>query len=87
MKYSSAREIMESMNNGNIIRQHLGPKSFDVLKTELFSLKNRYKPQTFTEAEFDEWNKTLAQRMEEIEQLPTSEQEKMMQEVDDMLNP
>ena len=87
MKYTSARELMQAMNEGKISRQHVGPKNFEVLKTELFSLKNEYKPQTFTEKEFDKWNKALAERMEEIEQLSSSEQKRLLQEVDDMLNP
>jgi hypothetical protein len=87
MKYKSYREIMEAMNRGEIPRQHLGPKNFAVLKQELFSLKNEYKPQTFTEDEFNDWNKKLAERMEEIEQLSTSEKDRLIKEVDDMLNP
>jgi len=87
MKFTSARELMEAMNNGEIPRQHLGPKSFEVLKTELFSLKNEYIPQTFTEEEFGTWNKKLAEKMEEIEQLSKPDQEKLLKQVDDMLNP
>lgn len=87
MKYKSYREIMEAMNRGDIPRQHLGPKSFEVLKQEFFSLKSEYKPQTFTEDEFNDWNKKLAERMEEIEQLSPSEKDRLVKEVDDMLNP
>jgi len=53
----------------------------------LFSLKTNYKPQTFTEDELNDWNKQLAERMEEIEQLSPSEQDRLRKEVDDMLNP
>ena len=87
MKYKSYREILEAMNRGEIPRQHVGPKSFEVLKVELFSHKNEYKPQTFTEDELNDWNKTLAEKMEEIEQLSPSEKDRLVKEVDDMLNP
>jgi len=87
MKYKSAREIMEAMNRGDIPRKHIGPKNFYVLKQELFSLKNEYTPETWTEEELNDWNKRLAERMEEIEQLPESEKDKLLKEVDDMLNP
>ncbi len=70
MKYTSARELMQAMNESKTPRQYLGPKNFEVLKAKLFSLKNEYVPQTFTKKEFDEWNKVLAERMEEIEQYP-----------------
>lgn len=86
-KYNTSREMMEAMNNGDIPRQHLGPKNFYILKQELFSLKNEYNPETFTEEELTKWNGTLAARMEEIEQLSDSEKEELLKEVDKMLDP
>lgn len=86
MKFKSAREIMQAMNNGDIPRQHLGPKNFHILKQELFSLKNEYNPNTFTEKEMDNWNKKMAARLEEIEHLSGSEKEQLFTEVNEMLD-
>lgn len=86
-QYKSAREIMRAMNEGVIPRAHLGAKNFHVLKQELFSLKNEYKPDTFTEKEFVAWNKKISDRLVEVEQLPISEKEKLLVEVDKMLDP
>ena len=87
MKYKSYREIMEAMNRGEIPRQHLGPQTFETLKAYLFGLKNEYKPQAFTEDELNDWNKRLAAIKDEIEKLSPSEKDRLIKEVDDMLNP
>lgn len=77
---------MIAMNNGDIPRKYLGPKNFYVLKQELFSHKNQYKPKTFTEKELNEWCNKLFEQIEEIEQLPNSEKVQLYKEVDAMLN-
>ena len=86
-KYNTSREIMQAMNEGKIPRQHLGPKNFLILKQELFSLKNEYTPDTFTEEELTKWNYSMSARMEEIEQLSSSEKKQLLSEVDKMLDP
>ena len=86
-KYNTAREIIAAMNEGIIPRQHLGPKNFYILKQEIFSLRNEYTPNTFTEAELNDWNTKMAARMEEIEQLPASEKKQLFSEVVKMLVP
>lgn len=86
-KYNSSREIMTAMNDGDIPRMHLGPKNFYILKQELFSLKNEYNPDTFTETELTGWNIILFKRLEEIDQLPNSEKKQLFREVDKMLDP
>jgi len=86
-KYNTSREIMTAMNEGIIPRQHLGPKNFYILKQELFSLHNEYNPDTFTNRELEEWNNKMATRIEEIEQLSTTEQEQLFKQVDKMLDP
>lgn len=78
---------MQDMNEGIIPRQHLGPKNYQILKQELFSLKNEYTPETFTDKELINWNNNLAARIEEIEQLSETEQEQLFRKVDEMLNP
>jgi len=85
-EYKSAREIMIAMNKGEIQRKHLGPKNFHILKQELFSHKNQYNPTTSTAAESIEWHQKLYDLVEEIEQLPESEQTQLFAEVDQMLN-
>jgi len=86
-QYKTAREIMQAMNDGDIPRKHLGPKNFHILKQELFSHKNQFKPQTFTEKESTDWFNTLCDMLEEITQLPNSEQKQLFKEVDKMLDP
>jgi hypothetical protein len=86
MKYKSSREIMKAINDGDIPRQHLGPKNFYILKQELFSLYNEYKPDVFTQLEIDNWNKKLAERLEEIKYLSESEQKELYTKVDEMLD-
>ncbi len=86
-QYKSAREMMQAMNNGEIPRAHLGAKNFHILKQEIFSLRNEYNPDTFTEKEFVAWNKTMADRLVEVEQLSTTEKEQLLKEVDKMLDP
>ncbi len=86
-KYTTAREIMRAMDNGDIPRAHLGQKNFFVLKQEIFSLKNEYNPDTFTDKEFISWNKNMADRLVEVEQLVESEKEQLLKEVDKMLDP
>ncbi len=86
-KYNSSREIMTAMNDGDIQRKYLGPKNFYILKQELFSLKNMYNPDTFTETELTDWNNALFERLEEIDQLPDSEKKQLFKEVDEMLHP
>ena len=86
MRYKSSREIMKAMNDGEIPRKHLGPKNFHILKQELFSHKNQYQPQTFTEKELTDWNNTLFEKLEEIDQLSNSEKAQLFKEVDEMLN-
>ena len=86
-QYKSARDMMRAMNEGKIPRAHLGPKNFLVLKQEIFSLKNEYKPDTFTEKEFVAWNKKMSDRIVEAEQLPAAEMEQLLKEVDKMLDP
>ncbi len=86
-KYNTSREMMEAMNNGDIPRAHLGPKNFHILKQEIFSLHNEYTPDTFTEKEFVEWNKKMADRLVEVEQLSGSEKDQLLSEVDKMLDP
>lgn len=85
MKYKSAREVMIAMNNGEIPRKHLGPKNFLILKQELFSIKNEYNPNTSTAREIEDWDNTMFDRLEEIDQLPTAEKEQLFKEVDIML--
>lgn len=86
-QYKSARDMMRAMNEGVIPRAHLGPKNFYILKQELFSLKNEYKPDTFTEKEFVTWNKKMSDRLVEVEQLSVPEKEQLLVEVDKMLDP
>lgn len=86
-QYKSARDMMRAMNEGVIPRAHLGPKNFLVLKQEIFSLKNEYKPDTFTDKEFVIWNKKMSDRLVEVEQLSVPEKERLLVEVDKMLDP
>ena len=85
--YKSARSIMEAMNAGKIQRQHLGEKNFYVLKQELFSHKNQYKPNTFTPDESIAWDNKLYGLLEQISKLSESEQNTLYKEVDNMLGP
>jgi len=86
-QYKSARELMRAMDEGKIPRGHLGPKNFYVLKQEIFSLLNEYHPDTFAEKEFVAWNKKMADRLVEVEQLIGSEKEQLLIEVNKMLDP
>ena len=86
MKFKSAREMIKAMDDGDIPRQHLGPKNFHILKQELFSLKNEYNPNTSTGTELNEFYNKMAANLEEIQQLPTTEREQLLKEVDKMLD-
>ena len=88
MKYGSAREMMQAMNNGELTNRHLGPKNFHILKQEIFSLKNEYNPDTWNEKEELEWNEAMSDRLSEVEQLTSpSQKEELLIAVDKMLKP
>ncbi len=86
-KYGSARELMEAMERGEIPRRHLGKKTIEVVRQELFSLQNRYKPQTMTDKEIDEWNAEVANTLGESKNFTAAEWEQMMGQVNRMLEP
>lgn len=86
-KYKSARELSKAISNGDIPRSRIGPGNFAILKTELFSMKNSYKPDTMTDKELLDYNKNLAEKIEQVETLTTSEQNELFEQVDAMLNP
>jgi len=80
MKYSSPREIMKAMNDGEITRHDLAPKTFETVKAELFSLFNRI-TETSTEKEEEEWRKTYYELISSLSQLPEDTWDKALDEV------
>ena len=61
-----AREVARLITIGKIPPQFVGRKSFAVLKQEIFSLINRYNPETMTTFELDVYGKDLAKTVESI---------------------
>lgn len=85
MECKSYRKIIKAMDTGKIPRRHLGPKNFHILRQELLSLKNQYKPKSFTSIELEEIDGIIRDRVEEIEQLSSREQFRLIKIVDSML--
>ena len=83
----TAREISAYISAGLLGEIHIGKKSFEVLLTEYFSLKNSYHPDTMTEKELKEFEEKLKILTAEINQLPKDKQEELFDKVDEMLNP
>lgn len=85
MKYKSYREVMQAMNAGEMPRNYIGPKNFHILKQELFSLKNQYKPKSFTPSELEKMNEKIRNCVLQIERLPSYERVRLVKDVDEML--
>lgn len=83
----SARKIAWEISIGKRPQQFIGHKTKEVLQQELFSLKNRYTPETMTNFERYEFDKDMEKVVAGIMQLPRAQREILYQEVDKMLNP
>ena len=86
-QYKSAREITKAITDGDIPPSRIGPGNFAILKQELFSMRNEYKPLTMTDKELLDYNKRLAEKIEQIATLSSGEQTQLYEQVDKMLNP
>ena len=81
------REIAQQISNGSLSPRHLGEKSFEVLKQELFSLKNQWNPNTWSESEKIDHNQILTDLVNQIEKLDDHQKFILNEDVDSMLNP
>lgn len=83
----SARKIAWEISNGLRPESFIGNKSKEVLQQELFSLKNRYNPNTMTTFEKTEFEKDLDKVITGILTLPKEQRSNLYEEVDKMLTP
>lgn len=84
---TSYREIAQEISNGTLSPRYLGTKTFEALKQELFSLRNQWNPNAWTQAELSEYNQTLTDLVAQIEKLDEHQRFSLNQDVDTMLNP
>ena len=84
---TTAREIAAAISSGLIPHRHIGAKSFLVIQQEIFSCKNEYTPDTDSAAEKAEWQQRFETLIDDAMQLGHSEQEKLFDEVDKLMNP
>lgn len=91
-QYGSARGIFKAMKDGWIPVDFVGNKTKEVIKQELFSLRNsRYPKHWITNkssviiARMDKWNVQMVRILGEISALTEAEQNKLYDDVDDML--
>ena len=82
----SARKIAWEISTGKRKIQFIGAKSFEVLQQEIFSLKNRYNPETMTNYENYIFEKNLNATMESVLQLDNKKRFELYQKVDEMFN-
>lgn len=75
-----ARKIAKNITKGIIPPQHIGFKSFLVLKQEIFSLLNRYNPSTMSDFEKTVYAKDLASTVEGILQQTPKDQDILFRE-------
>ena len=83
---TTAREIAYEISNGMRPEQFIGNKTKEVLAQELFSLRNRYTPETMTAFEKTEWENDLNSTVAGIITLPKEQQDNLYKTVDNMLN-
>ncbi len=87
LENKTARKIAWEISSGIRAKQFIGVKSKEVLAQELFSLKNRYTPDTMTTFEKSQFQKDLDKVVEGILQLPKEYRANLYNIVDKMLNP
>ena len=83
---TTAREIAYEISNDIRPEQFIGNKTKEVLAQELFSLRNRYTPETMTAFEKTEWENDLNRTVAGIITLPKEQQDNLYKTVDNMLN-
>jgi hypothetical protein len=84
---TSYRKIALKISDGILTPRHLGEKTYEVLKQELFSLRNQWNPNTWTEEETTEYNQSLIDLVAQIEKLDDHQKFILNEDVDSMLNP
>ena len=92
-QYKSAREFAEAISKGEIPASFNGTPTYEVLRQQLFSLKNEYNPQGwisntgYVDPKLQKWNQRMADTLKGVSKLTTDEQTKLNDEVDKMLSP
>ena len=85
MTEPNAREIAREISSGIRQAQFIGTYTYEILKQSLFSLKNEWNPDAWTESEKLDHEKSLNNLIAEIGSLDDHQKQRLYDDVDSML--